>query len=254
MEKITVEVTRDYDKFKLLEDNRDITEHRVKKIINSINEVGYVLNPILVNENYEIIDGQGRFTALKRLGLPQYYIMQKGLGINECRHMNINQTNWTVMDYINSHAKSGNPNYLRLKTLIDSHELKPTHTMTIATGVKASINGDVRRKIQDGSFQMSREDYDRLKWVVDYAERFKDVAKAIGGKQDHFFIAIRYAYENLNTYQRNTLEEVIKKNVPFIPSLTVVVDYLKVFDELYNKRKQKANKINLEMSWRLENM
>lgn len=255
MNEVKVEVTKDYSKFKFLEENREITEQRVKKILDSISDVGYVINPILVNEKMEIIDGQGRFMALKRLGLPQYYIMQAGLGVEECRRMNLNQTNWTMMDYINSYAKSGSADYLRLKDLIATHSLKPYHVITMISGKNGSIiGGNNRNLIMNGKFELPHEEYEKMKWILDYAEHFKDVAKQIGGKQDHFFIAIRYAYEHLTTPQRNCLEDVIKKNVSFIPSLTHVADYLKVFDSLYNRGKRKPSRISLEVNWRLEDM
>lgn len=75
-------------------------------------DVGYITSPILVNENYEIIDGQGRFEALKELDMPVEYIVQDGLGIKECVSMNINQTNWTANDYIMTYAKRGVESYL----------------------------------------------------------------------------------------------------------------------------------------------
>ena len=36
--------------------------------------------PIIVNENYEIIDGQHRYSASKELGLPIRYIVGEGYG------------------------------------------------------------------------------------------------------------------------------------------------------------------------------
>lgn len=249
-----IEKTMDYSKFKFLEENREIAERRVNKILDSINDVGYVINPILVNENFEIIDGQGRFMALKKLGMPQYYIVKSGIGVEECRRMNLNQTNWTMTDYINSYAKSGDENYMRLKDLIDSHSLKPYHVVTMIYYNNGSIGGHNRELIMSGKFEVSHEEYERMKWILDYAEHFKDVAKQIGGKQDHFYLAIRYAYEHLEISQRHVLEDVVKKNVAFIPSLTHVADYLKVFDNLYNKGKRKQNRINLEVSWRLDKM
>ena len=35
--------------------------------------MGFIKNPIVVNEKMEIIDGQGRFEVCKEKGLPIYY-------------------------------------------------------------------------------------------------------------------------------------------------------------------------------------
>lgn len=56
---------KDYSKFKRLENNRDVTESRKEKLKASIAS-GEILNPIIVNEKMEIIDGQGRYEAKKR--------------------------------------------------------------------------------------------------------------------------------------------------------------------------------------------
>jgi ParB-like chromosome segregation protein Spo0J len=67
--------TKEYNKFKILKGNRTIPRNRVEKIKQSIEEVGCIINPIIVNENYEIIDGQGRFTALQESDKDIYYII-----------------------------------------------------------------------------------------------------------------------------------------------------------------------------------
>ena len=54
--------TTDYDMFKQLLGNRDPRQE--KAVIDSINKVGYLFDPILCNENYEIIDGQNRLEAV----------------------------------------------------------------------------------------------------------------------------------------------------------------------------------------------
>ena len=63
--------TMEYDKFKYQIGNREIMENNVKDIIKKIEKNEYdTAFPIVVNKNMEIIDGQHRFEALKRLGLP----------------------------------------------------------------------------------------------------------------------------------------------------------------------------------------
>lgn len=56
--------TNNYDQFKRLVGNREVNPKRVKTIKKSVEEIGYIPNPIIVNENMEVIDGQGRLQAL----------------------------------------------------------------------------------------------------------------------------------------------------------------------------------------------
>lgn len=76
--------TNKYEIFKQLKGNREVSPKRISKIINSIKEVGYIINPIIVNEKMEVIDGQGRLEALRILKMPVDYIIQDGIGIKEC--------------------------------------------------------------------------------------------------------------------------------------------------------------------------
>ena len=69
-------ITKDYSIFKKLTGNRSTELERITKICDSIREVGYITSPILVNENMEVIDGQGRLEAFKELGIPVEYIIE----------------------------------------------------------------------------------------------------------------------------------------------------------------------------------
>ena len=58
--------TENYRRFKKLLDNREVTPQRVNQIMKSIRDVGYIVSPIIVNEKYEVIDGQGRLAAAEQ--------------------------------------------------------------------------------------------------------------------------------------------------------------------------------------------
>lgn len=63
-------VTSDYFRFKILDGNRDVLKSHVNKIKESMKKFGWIGPGIIVNEKFEIIDGQTRFYAAKELGLP----------------------------------------------------------------------------------------------------------------------------------------------------------------------------------------
>ena len=80
-----VKFTRDYSRFKKVVGNRDVKSY--KRVLESIKNVGYIPNPIIVNENYEVIDGQHRLQACEELGISIAYIMIPGLNIESARRM-----------------------------------------------------------------------------------------------------------------------------------------------------------------------
>ena len=244
--------TTNYGRFKFIKGNREISKGRIRKLSESIREVGRIIIPVIVNEDMEVIDGQGRVMAAKELGVPVPYIIVKGTGIEECIESNRTQTGWALMNYINSYADRGNVSYQRLRTLIRNSRIKPTYIIPLAFRENATKSGKMDKTIKEGKLMLSKADAERAKWEADYLEKFVDIAKQIGGRKEHFMAALAYAYRQLTTQERNRLEEVIKKNVAFIPPLSAIDANLKVFDELYNKGLRKDNRINLEISYRVE--
>jgi hypothetical protein len=73
-----IQQTRDYSLFTLLHGNRKLQKNHVNKITMSIDQKNLMdVSPIVVNEKYEIIDGQHRFMACHNLGIPVTYIMKE---------------------------------------------------------------------------------------------------------------------------------------------------------------------------------
>lgn len=247
--------TTNYSDFKTMEGNRAVKDDRVNKIVESINKVGYVLSPILVNENMEVIDGQGRLSALERLKLPVHYMVQEGIGIEECRQMNIHQSNWTVYDYVCSYAVRGDDNYKRLQSLLDIFSMLPVNVViTSALGKIGTPNGSAVNKIKSGKAVVSEKDYERSRWELDYAKKMQQVAKTIGGTKDPFYKAVIYAYRNLNSDGRNAMETAIRQHAYDFPSLTKPVEYLKRFDGYYNEQVTRTKRIKLAVQWEIDTM
>ena len=157
MEKVEaykVYTTKDYSIFKRLVGNRDIPETRISKIVESIQTIGWVRNPIIVNENMEVIDGQGRLTALQRLKMPVEYIIAEGAGNKECIYMNMNMVNWKLPDFIKSYAEQGNENYQRLLTLMEKYA---GGNLDIISTAVYRVSKSKHRDIKQGTLQLTEE-------------------------------------------------------------------------------------------------
>ena len=248
---IKVYVTDNYSMFKRLDGNRIVRDRRVDKIVQSINAVGYITSPILVNENYEVIDGQGRLAALERLHLPVEYIIHDGIGIEECRQMNIHQSNWTERDYVRSYASLGNDNYARLQSLIDKFDLPISVIVTACAQDNIGTNTG-KSHLQRGTFKVSEKNAEKAKWELYYASNFKQVAKNLGGSKAPFYLATIYAYRNLNIEMCNRLEEVVRNKMFEIPSMSKIEGYLKYFDAFYNEGLRKDKRIHLTLQYQMD--
>ena len=151
-----VYVTKDYSIFKRLVGNRDIPESRISKIVESIQTIGWVHNPIIVNEKMEVIDGQGRLTALQRLKMPVEYIIAEGAGNKECIYMNMNMVNWKLPDFIKSYAEQGNENYQRLLSLMERYA---NGNLDIISTAVYRVSKSKHREIKQGILQLTEDQY-----------------------------------------------------------------------------------------------
>lgn len=127
-----IKKTKDYDKFKFIDSNRLVNEYHVKRLINSISNRDLSDKfPILVNNNLEIIDGQHRFTALKKMKKPIYYIKSDNFELNDIKLVNTNSKNWGTKEYLNHYIKLGNEDYIRFNNLMEFHQMKFSYALEL---------------------------------------------------------------------------------------------------------------------------
>lgn len=232
--------TDNLDKFRRLEGNRAILEPRLKKIMKSIEEVGYIMSPILVNDKWEVIDGQGRLEALKRLGMPVDYIMLPGIGINECRAMNIHQTNWGMIDYINSYAEIGNVSYAFL-----SQAYKAYGKLLGLGPVYYAFTGNYqlfKENLKQGNFKCTTEDYNKAVDRLEYAKRFVPIVTKISGRKEFYYMSIMFAFSLKGADIDGLYRKMKEKQAELVPVSNMEYG-LGVIEELYNYRKSPDNKI-----------
>ena len=107
-----VKKSTDYARFQFLDWNRAINQANLKKLIEE-NEKNFQLHkfPILIDSDFNIIDGQHRFTAAQKLGAPVYFIQEEELAeFQSVTSVNRAGKTHTMQDMIQMSAKAGNKN------------------------------------------------------------------------------------------------------------------------------------------------
>lgn len=130
--------TTEYSKFKFLDENRQVNQSHVKKLMESF-ERKYIPNPIIVNEYGHVIDGQNRLTAAMNLKFPVYYIVIDGLTAADIAPLNYNAKNWNKNDYLSFYSTQGlNPVYKIISQYRDRHPLIHfSHLLILMIGARA---------------------------------------------------------------------------------------------------------------------
>ena len=228
-----VQKTTDYAKFRSLRGNRDVSLDRVAKIIKSIKNVGYIINPIIVNEKMQVIDGQGRLQALTELKLPVYYLVVPHTGIKECINMNIYQEKWTTIDYIKSYAKRGFPDYQSLLQAVE--EFYPNIPIgIIVAACYGSMNNVSTEKVFKGDFRIGRESWrDTLR----YLDKFAPYKSQISGSWANVMKVLLFAYD-ADEIDEAAMYKQFTKNTEKITGIGSIIDALNSLEGVYNCRKQ----------------
>lgn len=233
-EEYKIRKTKNYGMFKLLETNRDIDEKRIRKIKASFEKVGFIPNAVIVNERHEIIEGQGRYMAAKRMGIPVWYVVVPGIGKEECREMNINAEIWRLEDYIKSYAADGNINYMYLHQLIK--RFKGTFTInTILSVAMGNISGNNGKVIREQRFECDEEMYNKTAEKLEYLKSFTGTIGKIRGHKDYYYHALTYCYEDPEIDNAKMVEKVTMLQANLIPVANVMQAMEKI-EEIYNYR------------------
>jgi len=110
--------TTNYEQFKFLQANRMLDESKIKKLQREISLHGLKV-PIMVNEKHQIIDGQHRLMACKKLNTPLKYFVAPGTTVEDAAYANQAGSNWNTLDWIHYYAAQGYKDYQDLESWIE---------------------------------------------------------------------------------------------------------------------------------------
>ena len=240
--------TTNYSMFKEMMYNRDVMESRVGKLVASFSEKE-ILNPIVVNEKCEIVDGQGRFEALKRLGRPIKFVVSCGANIEDCRRMNAYNTNWTANDFVISYANSGNQNYIRIKKCREmtgfSYNMINRLANKAVNVVKNKKNAWSTNKINTGNLSFTEDDMKSVLLFADHAAEIVTSLALSAKPKDVFYIALKIASAH-ECYDSARMLQKCKKNRSSFTVMASLEDMLKEFSRVFNYGVQSSSRVYFE--------
>lgn len=246
--KMQVYETTDYAAFKRLKGNRD--PKHIEMIIKSIETVGYIPNPILVNENGEIIDGQNRFEALVQLDMPILYYVVPRIGIDEARAMNLGQANWGPGDYVKSYADCGNENYVYLCELMKRYPF----TLQEVVGVLFHTiidGGHMMNIVKNGGFNVTSKVRRESEAILDEMIDLLPAIKKIPGAKRTLVTGLAWCMscDGVNIERMKTT---IMSKYPLIDPVCSAHHLLENVETIYNKGLAKNKRVYFTMLYKLD--
>lgn len=247
-----VHVTSDYHKFSFVAGNRKVNMAHVRRLERSMAS-RYLFSPIIINEFFQIIDGQHRFTVCKKLHLPIRYITVNGYGLDEVKILNTNASNWKKIDYLNAYCDLRYPEYLKFKQFMQAYpkfgfqtcEMLLANKTIVRTSeqrseyrTESNTKGHVGfRTFEDGDFKCVDYNYscssaDKIISLSQYTEAFNRKA----------FIAAMIQLFKCEQYDHDEFLGKLAQQPTALVDCVNVSQYKSLIEEIYNyKRKNKVN-------------
>lgn len=151
--------------------NRDTYDAHINKFETLLSDYGFMdaLKVIPGDNCYQIVEGQHRFEAGKRLGMTQFpcYVIDWLEGCDEDEIQNIiislnaNNKAWTIYDFVKSFADRGDEEYKLLKARMIQYR------DTLSNGVVASCHtGNARghQFVKEGNFKNRHDEFSE--WIL----------------------------------------------------------------------------------------
>lgn len=248
IEGIKVTGTTDYDLFSIIEGNRAIDRLHVEKLKHSFLE-DYLFTVIIVNEKFQIIDGQHRFMAAKELQFPIYFVVVEGLGIKEVKIYNLNQNNWKKIDYLNSYVKEGKREYVRFKKFMeDFPEFKLQACYNLLTGkqdqareIIIGVAGTHRKK----DFEAGNLKIADLQWSYKMAENIRSIKPHYDGYNRNAFVKAMIAIMKHPAYDHKTFLSKLIKQPGTLHHKSNINDYKLDIEDIFNFGVKAENRVQL---------
>lgn len=223
-----IQKTEDYSLFKRIDGNRTINKAQVQKLYDSISADPELTKaaPIIVNDKMEVVDGQHRLEALKRLNLPVYYLQVNGLNLSEVQKLNSATKVWTPYDYAKSFAELKNKNYITY--LEFRHKYHLSHEVL----VKYMAGG---KDITTTMFRAGKFRTDNLKEADKLCGQLSDLCEFYKqGNSKAFAFAFKKIAINPEYDHEKMVAKIKQFGDKFLKPTPFVEDYLRQLERMYN--------------------
>lgn len=224
-----VQETSNYDKFSFLMSNREQSRGHVENLKYSLETLGNFTKaqPVLVNERFQIIDGQHRFTACQELGLPIFYTVVHGLGVEEARTLNIMHRGWTIDDYAHSYASAGHKDYVKYSQLKEEYGLSHSLVLYAVAGERSHVY----KQFREGTFTIGDED--KVRERLDKLVEVREVAPSMNRNRS-FNIAVMKAF-NVEGYDHKRMVRKLKQyGASLLKQYSSIPDNTRLLEDIYN--------------------
>lgn len=233
-----IEETTEYDAFKRHKSNRKTNDKLVQRMKDAIRKKNLLkCKPIVVDKDFNIIDGQHRLEAARQLNLPVAYVIDEDVNVKDMETFNTNLMTWGLQDYLNFNCNEGLVEYELLADFMERENLKVNVALQLLHGCR---NPDFFREFKDGKYKYVNKEEEmealvkktQIQEVINYIK-----AKTSGGKtylDKVTFYSSMVEFFNIKSFKFDIFMKKLQYNINMIHPCTRQGDYVSLFKEIYN--------------------
>ena len=227
--------TRNYDLFRKMGSNRNVSPKRKEALKRSLAE-HEILNPIVANGALEIADGQGRFDAKRDLDRPIQFVVSEEATIEDCRRINRCNTPWEIMDYVYSYADDGKEDYIRIRECYE--ELNHIPVQRILRFINRSQNLGID-SVREGKLIFTNANYEMVRDIHLKCQEILSSLCFSKRVNEAFYTAVKIMIET-NGYDHSKMLKNCSKCRSTYAQMSNLEDQLKEFSRIFNYKTQKG--------------
>lgn len=219
--------TNKYNKFKLHFKNRKLNLSKVKNLAEAISKNNLLpYFPIVVNKQFEILDGQHRFEAAKSVKADLYYIVSgNNYSIENVADSNNFQSHWKQDDYINYYALDGKEPYIKLL------ELQKKYAITASFIANLHQLANVTKEIKQGTFEF--KNYHQTVEILKQARGIGVEYNFKHWNQRPFLRALGYVLK-VQGFNKLRMMQKLTTHKELLVKCYTAEDYTRVLETIYN--------------------
>lgn len=226
--------TKDYNIFKLIKGNRELNRIHVNKLARAIRDYGNItlISPILVNEKYEVIDGQHRLWAMQKvekedkLDYTINFIVRDGLTSEDAIKMNSGSKGWNPDDYARHFVNLKKEDYAIFLSFRDRYNLNADVLFRYL-----SPSGCNRTQFQNGKFKVENQSKSKT-----WCNRLEEMDQYYRDSRHRSFSLAFFELVSHQDYDHNRMIEQLQNYASYLIKVPLKNKPMKeALIDLYNK-------------------
>jgi|TARA_R100001440_G_scaffold1895_4_gene5920 hypothetical protein len=239
--------TTDYTRFKKTRGNRPVDPTHVLQLKKLIAEKD-LYDPIRVNKNMEVIDGQHTLEARKQLDLKIPYIIMDSDDILDVARLNTGRKNWSMNDYLNQHCARNKMDYKICRNKMAQYGINVAEAVVLLLK-QASLWSRISQDFKTGQFIIPAGGIEHCDKIGGRLMQLKKYFYGMESEKNKRFkrsMVCSYIVAHRHPkFEHSRFLKACKTRSSWFLTGTSTADYVAIIERIYNAGLTPKNKINL---------